>query len=382
MTIRFNPAVRVLPPSEVIGDRWVAENLLQKKRYNVPPSAAAALVAAIRPQPQAELVERLRGVDPASRPAAYWDGVVGSLQRHGLLVDEAQAAADADLAWMTDLRRTWADAGWREAAEYHVLAFDYPCVDYHEAAGAYFDQGRMRAYQAVEPDTFRHKDEYLGSPEITLPEPAEGMAPASAHDLWTEAAASGGDAARSATVDFESLANLAALGFGVTGMRYPVTDSAPLIRRTSPSGGGRHPSEGYVLVRDVDGLESGCYHVTMTPFSLRRVANADEAALGARLAAARGIDGPEAKAVFIVTTVFERNMYRYREPRTFRTVHMDAGHIAGTLRLAARAMGLRASVDVGGDAPAIERALGLDGMTEGYLVSVSIADGAEQEATA
>ena len=72
-------------------------------------------------------------------------------------------------------------------------------------------------------------------------------------------------------------------------------------------------------------------------------------------------------------------MYRYREPRTFRTVHMDAGHIAATIRLTARSMGLVGGILVCDNATEIEAALGLDGMSEGYMLTVALADGTARE---
>jgi hypothetical protein len=37
-------------------------------------------------------------------------------------------------------------------------------------------------------------------------------------------------------------------------------------------------------------------------------------------------------------------MYRYREPRTFRTVFTDAGHLLGTFEMVASALGVRSFV--------------------------------------
>jgi SagB-type dehydrogenase family enzyme len=232
------------------------------------------------------------------------------------------------------------------------------------------DQNRMRSYQTQEADDDRFKDDYLANDGIDLPAVADVPASASVRDLW------GGELAGH-TVSLESLSATIALAFGATGERIPVTDSAPLLRRSSPSGGGRHPSEGYVVVRDVAGLDPGWYHVTMKPFSLRRAGTqpVDSATLQVLFPATFARFRAEVSALVILTTVFERNMYRYREPRTFRTVHMDAGHIAGTVRLGARALGLTADVFDRDDALGIEAALGLNGMREGYLLTVALGHG-------
>ena len=53
---------------------------------------------------------------------------------------------------------------------------------------------------------------------------------------------------------------------------------------------------------------------------------------------------------------------------------MDAGHIAGTVRLAAASVGVEAVINDDGDARGIEALLGLDGMSEGYLGHVALYD--------
>jgi hypothetical protein len=54
---------------------------------------------------------------------------------------------------------------------------------------------------------------------------------------------------------------------------------------------------------------------------------------------------------------------------------MDAGHLAATVRMAARAVGVTARVYYNDDAEQVERSLGLDGMREGYMLTVVLADG-------
>jgi SagB-type dehydrogenase family enzyme len=377
MLVRINPAVRMIPPSELVGDRWIAENLLEKKRHRLRPPAAAALAAAFRPRTPDDLAGHLTDADPLHRPAGYWSGLVEVLRERALVVEAAQVESDPRLAWLVGLRRSWSGHGWGEAAEYHALAYDYPCVDYSEAAGTYFDHDRMRAYQAVEPDLDRHKLDHLERPELPLPTPAAGMAPGTVRTVW------GGERlARRA--DFAALSRILSLSFGATGERVPITDAAPLLRRSSPSGGGRNPSEGYVIVRDVPGAAAGRYHVTMRPFGLRLLD--DDGPLGdedlRRIFPQSIRSFPDVRALVVITSLFERNMYRYREPRTFRTVHMDAGHIASTVQLSARAMGLRAAVFDRDAAAEVERTLGLQGLREGYLLTVAISDGEPGPATA
>ncbi|MBM2614789.1 SagB/ThcOx family dehydrogenase [Actinoplanes sp. LDG1-06] len=367
MKVRLNSAVSLLPPSDP-GRRWTAENLLERHRYQVSDAAAAALVAAVRPQDSAELAERLAR---PGRPVTFWTRIVDSLLRTGLIVDPAAEEADPHAAWLTSVRAAWARYGWREAAEYHAVTFDYPCLDYTDLKAANAaDQGRMRGYQSREADDDRCKLDHADRPGLPLPETSPELVTGTAAQVWGE---------RPAGVPLtpDAFRTVLSLGFGVVGARVPRTDSAPLLLRTSPSGGGRNPSEGYVLVRDVPEVEPGWYHVTLRPFSLRRLPAEppDEDALRRMFPHSVARYPFRARAITVLTSVFERNMYRYREPRTFRTVHMDAGHIAGTMSMAARSLGVAAGIGYCDRAAEIERVLGLDPMTEGYMLTVVLGDG-------
>jgi SagB-type dehydrogenase family enzyme len=373
MRIRLNPAVRIYPPSEVIGERWVAENILARSRWTLSQPVTAVLVAAARPQEPEELAKRLADIEAWPRPADYWLGLVGDLRERGLLIDDAMLAADAELDWLVDVRERWSRHGWHEAIEYHTLAFDYPCVDYSKAVAIVTDRDRMRSYQSNDPDDDRYKLDYLDRPGVDLPELDDDLITTTARSYWAGRPAP-------APVDAEALHKVLSAALGITGFIIPKTNAAPLLRRSSPSGGGRNPTEAYVVVRDVPGLEPGWHHVTMQPFSLRRIADLPgDDSLRALFPNTLGRFPGDARALVVLTCVFERNMYRYREPRTFRTVHMDAGHIAGTVKIAGRGLGLNSAIFYCDAATGIESALGLDGMAEGYMLTIALGDGTAEE---
>jgi len=370
MIAQLNPAVRLTPPSDVTGERWIADDLVGRRRYRLSAEAAAVLVAACRPQEREQLVQRLAAIG-GTRSEDGWASLVDDLQGRSLIIDASVAAEDPEISWLTRIRRSWGRFGWHEAAEYHVATFDYPCVDYAQAGAMRADRDRMRRYQSAEPDTDRFKLDYLDRPETPLPEPNDEFPTGTARAVW-------GDGVEATHADADGLKAILSLTFGTTGMAYPVTDAAPLLLRSSPSGGARHPSEGYVVVRDLAGVEAGWYHVTMRPFGLRRLDGMpiDDAALRPLFPEAMGRCPFDPRVLIVITSVFERNMYRYREPRTFRTVHMDAGHLAATACIAARSLGLCWAMFPCDDGRAIEDVLGIDGMREGYMVTVAVSDGA------
>jgi SagB-type dehydrogenase family enzyme len=79
------------------------------------------------------------------------------------------------------------------------------------------------------------------------------------------------------------------------------------------------------------------------------------------------------QAFIVVTAVFGRNMYRYREPRTFRTIFMDVGHILGTCEMIASGVGIRSFVHHAINEVEVERVLGLSALHEGVIAGAALA---------
>jgi SagB-type dehydrogenase family enzyme len=109
----------------------------------------------------------------------------------------------------------------------------------------------------------------------------------------------------------------------------------PLMRRTTPSGGSRHPTEGYFLSFDIPNLPSGWYHVQADPCELvliNSINQADKQILYSEQVSSAGM--------IILTSNFKRTMYRYREPRAFRVPHMDVGHMLTTIEVLAKELNI------------------------------------------
>jgi SagB-type dehydrogenase family enzyme len=79
------------------------------------------------------------------------------------------------------------------------------------------------------------------------------------------------------------------------------------------------------------------------------------------------------QALIMVTAVFSRNMYRYREPRTFRTIFIDTGHLLGTCEMVASALGLQTFVHHAINEEAVESMLGIASLKEGIIAGAAVA---------
>lgn len=162
--------------------------------------------------------------------------------------------------------------------------------------------------------------------------------------------------------------------FGVQ-RRGHVKGQGPMILRTSPSGGSRHPIEAYVLVWNVDGVPPGAYHYdsdTHELVDLQRTLAADDIAplLANQTYFAR------AGAAVIMCPVFARTMWRYEQSRAYRVVLIDAGHLGQTFCLVATALGLAPFTTMAFSEAGLEELLGLDGVNECpvYVAGVGMPD--------
>jgi SagB-type dehydrogenase family enzyme len=150
--------------------------------------------------------------------------------------------------------------------------------------------------------------------------------------------------------------------FGVQ-RRGSVPDQGPVILRTSPSGGSRHPIEAYVLAWNVDGVAPGAYHYDSSTKELvdlqRPIAASD---IGPLLAHQTYF--ARAGAAVIMCPVFARTRWRYGHSRAYRTVLIDAGHLGQTFCLVATALGLAPFTTMAFSESSLEDLLGLDGVGE------------------
>ncbi len=72
-------------------------------------------------------------------------------------------------------------------------------------------------------------------------------------------------------------------------------------------------------------------------------------------------------ALFIMTGIFARTMWKYHHPRAYRVVLLDAGHLGQTFCLTATRMGLAPFSTAALKDSLIEEDLGIDGISESVL---------------
>lgn len=141
------------------------------------------------------------------------------------------------------------------------------------------------------------------------------------------------------------------------------------LKKNVPSGGGLHPIDAYVVVRDVEGMPPGLYLYRAEDHELQAVAGdtvVDRGFLMDMVGQQHWF--ADAHALVVLAPRFNRTYWKYRHhAKSYRVVAMEAGHLSQTLYLAATDAGLGAFITAAINEKPIERALGLDTINEGVL---------------
>jgi SagB-type dehydrogenase family enzyme len=152
--------------------------------------------------------------------------------------------------------------------------------------------------------------------------------------------------------------------------------------KTSPSGGARHPGEVYLMALRVDGLERGMYHYQAKDNRLARLPAKVSPRLASVYCAGQSYFAGAA-ALFIMTAVFARTMWKYGRARAYRVVLLETGHLCQTFCLTATRLGLAPFSTAAFKDSLIEKDLGIDGISESvlYVAGVGLVAGRPHEPT-
>lgn len=189
---------------------------------------------------------------------------------------------------------------------------------------------------------------------IALPAPADIQSPA----LDLRSAIERRRSLRTYDPQALSLAELALLLWLTQGVK--MVTPRPATLRNVPSAGARHAFETYLLVNRVEGLAPGLYRYAALEHALLEVdLTADVAQRAVEACAGQAFVG-EAAVCFVWVAVVERMTWRYSE-RSYRYLHLDAGHVCQNLYLAAEAIGCGACAIAAFDDDLLNRWVGADG---------------------
>ncbi|MGQ0553108.1 MAG: SagB/ThcOx family dehydrogenase [Planctomycetota bacterium] len=202
-----------------------------------------------------------------------------------------------------------------------------------------------------QPNPFRR---YEGAPRFALPEASSrtapaGAAPAGAAQAGTAPACTASVGAclaglASAEAQPWPSAGLPLLGallrnsMAVSAWKQVLGTDVRYSLRVNPSSGNLHPTEIWLALAGLSDVPDGLYHYDVRHHALEQRRSGPAAAAIAQQA---GLPHEGRGALLVLSSIFWRESWKYRE-RAYRYCLLDAGHAAGSLALAARALGLSA----------------------------------------
>ena len=155
------------------------------------------------------------------------------------------------------------------------------------------------------------------------------------------------------------LAGVCNLATGITGVTRQ--DKGTVFHfRSMASAGALYPTELYVALQNVIGMNDGLYHYCPLEHTLNQLRTGQVFS---------ALSGSEPVIRFYLTTIFHRSAWKYGS-RAYRYCLLDAGHVAENLLLAARIHGLPARLDYDFNDAAINSFLCLDQTREACLAQV------------
>jgi SagB-type dehydrogenase family enzyme len=273
---------------------------------------------------------------------------LSQLLKHGLLVRKNSADADFD----ERLARQW--SSWLPDGSFHFLTKD---ARYVKRARSIAEWKTLLPKRPA-PSKFKS---LTGAKKIPLPKIAspnsEFIKVLMSRKTYREFSKQ--------DLPLADVSQILSLVWGVTGyLHSPVFGR--VIHKTSPSGGARHPGEVYLMALRVSGLRPGLYHYHPGRHELEMI-SANATPQKAKLYCAYQSYAKDAAALFLMTAIFDRTMWKYPKSRAYRVVLLDAGHLCQTFCLVATWLGLAPFCTAALSDSLMEKDLKIDGIAESVL---------------
>jgi SagB-type dehydrogenase family enzyme len=315
---------RRLHPALLVHTTWVAG----RRRLVAQASSARPPLIVNSPLALSALGALPNQFDRAGASAAWRDAGVPDDAHEPLWAGFEAAGLFADLprngpAW-------WDELEWREARAYHHATRDYPFLQMDQRGAFARDAERMDDYRSESPapSLYQHVD---NDGTVELPRLSADESPDERLARMPDDDRRGRD----------GIGLLLDVCFGERG-QMKVAGHTRCLLKSIPSGGARHPTEVFLGAFDVPGVDAGVYHYDVEHHRLERVRGGQhrDAFAHATLDLFAKHESPPAAAL-VFTSRVERSMWRYRDPRSFRAILVDAGHAVMAYRHVARTLGFR-----------------------------------------
>ncbi|MGX1166742.1 SagB-type dehydrogenase family enzyme [Bradyrhizobium sp. USDA 372] len=223
----------------------------------------------------------------------------------------------------------WISYGWNEAASFQEATRDYPFVKMNDPGAFDVDRRRMQSYVEISPPPSIYQT-FDAAFSIEFPPRLEGSESANAA------------LRKMSPSDKRGVPGLGLFFDVCFGKRSvePFDIQGEFLRKSIPSGGARHPTEIFFAAFDNSPLAAGSYHYNVEHHRLDciRPGNHAVAMRKATFDLFQKFDR-HPMGLITFTSLVERAMWRYRDPRSPRAILIDVGHALMIYRTVANALG-------------------------------------------
>lgn len=355
--------------SKVSDDQWRLSHLFDKKEYQVSGLIAAIVTLYSGGEDSSSFLLKAQALLGGDGKEKIFK-IVEFLKARNILVEVGNSESE----FSRKLSEKWEEYGWSEAADYYLSSLSFPFIEGTVYEYNQTDNQTMSAYYDKEPDLNRSKEYDIREKLIPAPSVIESLENPVFNQNSVHVLNGIYDVNYKGHITKEDILLLSSVAFGAFRTRkVDLLNVADTVRKTSPSGGSRHPTEGYIVINyQIEGLEKGVYHFSVKENALEKIHSEVDENIICDTFPGLFRNSARPKVVIVLTTLFERNMYRYREPRTFRSIFIDIGHVSETIRLVSQALGLKYTAHTYIDFPKAEQMLGINPLKEGVFYSVGI----------
>lgn len=266
-----------------------------------------------------------------------------------------------------DHEREWMDKGWLEPFHFHYHTNNLTKLNYSKD-GEKKDQDRMQKYVNEETPPSNYKE--IDSLAIQLKK-GPTSSKIAIGDVFTNNTYKP-EEVKDGNFNFDKFSELMYLTAGeVTSKTLYVTGEH--VGKTSPSGGARHPIEVYVIAHHLESVNPGIYHYNVKKHCLNLVSGGDYSKfVKSHILKHPNRPGFVAKATLVYTCIFDRSMFRYREPRSYRVMNLDLGHVMQTTAMVATSLGMSTYRGYSLDEIEVEKLLQVDLLMESSMAFCAI----------
>ncbi|EKD91569.1 MAG: hypothetical protein ACD_29C00485G0004 [uncultured bacterium] len=149
------------------------------------------------------------------------------------------------------------------------------------------------------------------------------------------------------------------------------------IRKASPSSGGLHSEEAYVVVYRVDGLEQGLYHYRPQDHKLTQLREGDFEKQTIRMNYNQFFSEGLSFGVYLAVRL-EKIWWKYKHSRSYRGALLDMGHVSQNFLVVSTALELQTWMTAAFHDSQVESFLGIDGCKESVILFVGVGKGTNQ----